>query len=80
LDTVGREFFTPVRREFIARRREVIAANPELQEREALKGLGLTAAMDGALERRGVPGMTACVARAHLEDRLRALERHRRRR
>jgi AcrR family transcriptional regulator len=66
LDAVGREFFTPVRREFIARRREVIAANPELQEREALKGLGLTAAMDGALERRGVPGMTACVARAHL--------------
>jgi len=62
LDAVGREAFTTARREFIARRRAVIAANPELQEREALKGLGLTAAMTGALERRGVPALTASVA------------------
>jgi AcrR family transcriptional regulator len=62
LDAVGREAFTPARREFIARRRAVIAANPELREREALKGIGLTASMTGALERRGIPGLTACVA------------------
>ena len=62
LDAVGREAFTPARREFIARRRAVIAANPELQEREALKGLGLTASMTDALKRRGVPDLTSCVA------------------
>lgn len=62
LDAVGREAFTPPRREFGARRRAVIAANPELQEREALKGLGLTASMTDALKRRGVPDLTSCVA------------------
>jgi AcrR family transcriptional regulator len=62
LDAVGREAFTPARREFIARRRAVIAANPELQEREALKGLGLTASMTGALKRRGIPDLTSYVA------------------
>jgi AcrR family transcriptional regulator len=62
LDAAGREAFTPARREFSARRRAVIAANPELQEREALKGLGLTASMTGALKRRGVPDLTARVA------------------
>jgi AcrR family transcriptional regulator len=62
LDAVGREAFTPARREFSARRRAVIAASPELQEREALKGLGLTASMTGALKRRGVPDLAACVA------------------
>jgi AcrR family transcriptional regulator len=62
LDAAGRQAFTLARREFVARRRAVIAANPELQEREALKGLGLTAAMAGALSRRGVPGLTSCVA------------------
>lgn len=62
LDAAGREVFTPARREFVARRRAVIAANPELQEREALKSLGLTAAMTDALKRRGVPDLTACVA------------------
>jgi AcrR family transcriptional regulator len=62
LDAVGREAFTPGRRELSARRRAVIAANPELQEREALKGLGLTASMTGALKRRGVPDLTSCVA------------------
>ncbi|MDT8911335.1 helix-turn-helix domain-containing protein [Amycolatopsis sp. PS_44_ISF1] len=62
LDTVGAEVFTPERREFGARRRAVIAANPELKEREALKGLGLVAAVIDALERRGVPELTARVA------------------
>ncbi len=62
LDAAGREAFTPARREFSARRRAVIAANPELQEREALKGLGLTASMTAALKLRGVPDLTACVA------------------
>jgi AcrR family transcriptional regulator len=62
LDAVGREAFTPERREFSARRRAVIGANPELQEREALKGLALTASMTHALERRDTPSLTACVA------------------
>jgi AcrR family transcriptional regulator len=62
LDVAGREAFTPARREFVARRRAVIAANPELQEREALKGLGLTASMANALRRRGVPDLTSRVA------------------
>ena len=62
LDAAAARAFTPDRREFIARRRAVIAANPELQEREALKGLGLTASMTGALVRRGFPGLTSCVA------------------
>jgi AcrR family transcriptional regulator len=62
LNAVGRESFTAARRDFVTRRWAVIAANPELREREALKGLRLTAAMTGALERRGVPDLTACVA------------------
>ena len=62
LDAAGREVFTPARREFVARRQAVIAANPELREREALKNLGLTASMAGALRRRGVPDLTARVA------------------
>jgi len=62
LDAVGRAAFTAERREFSARRRAVIAANPDLREREALKGLGLTAAMTEALERRGVPDPVSRVA------------------
>ena len=62
LEVVGRDAFPPARREFSVRRRAVIGANPELQEREALKGIALTASMTGALERRGVPSLTACVA------------------
>lgn len=62
LDAVGRDAFTPERREFSYRRRAVIGASPELQEREALKGLALTASMTEALERRGTPALTACLA------------------
>jgi len=62
LAAVGEVAFTSARREFVARRRAVIAMNPELREREALKGLGLTASMTEALKRRDVPDLTACVA------------------
>jgi AcrR family transcriptional regulator len=64
LDAIGKEAFTSDRREFGARRRAVIAASPELREREALKGLGLTASMIEALKRRGVADLTARVAAA----------------
>jgi AcrR family transcriptional regulator len=62
MDAIGKQIFTADRREFTARRRAVIAANPELREREALKGLGLTAAMSDSLKRRGVPDLTARAA------------------
>jgi AcrR family transcriptional regulator len=62
LDEVGRQAFTPGLRQLSARRRAVIAANPELQEREALKGLALIISMTGALALRGVPDLTARVA------------------
>jgi AcrR family transcriptional regulator len=62
LDAAGRKVFTPARRQFIARRQAVIAANPELQEREALKNLALIASMTDALKRRGVADLTARVA------------------
>jgi AcrR family transcriptional regulator len=62
LDAVGREAFTAGLREFSARRRAVIAASPELQEREALKGLALVVSMTNALKLRGVPDLVSCVA------------------
>lgn len=62
LDAAGRAVFTPARRSFVARRQRVLAANPELQEREAVKNLGLVASMIDALKRRGVPDLTARVA------------------
>lgn len=61
LDAVGREAFRPELREFIARKRVVIAVNPELQEREALKGLALVASMVEALKWRGVADLTGRV-------------------
>ena len=62
LDAAGREAFTPESRARVARRRAVITANPELQEREALKGLHLTSTMADALIGRGIPDLTARVA------------------
>ncbi|MEV6831442.1 helix-turn-helix domain-containing protein [Amycolatopsis sp. NPDC051102] len=62
MEAVGREAFTAERREFSVLRRSVIAAHPELREREALKGLALTAAMSDALRGRGVPELQARVA------------------
>ena len=54
--------FTPDRREFGPQLRAVIAANTELQERDALKRAGLAAAMADALQKRGVPDPTASLA------------------
>jgi AcrR family transcriptional regulator len=54
--------FTDDRREFAARLRAVIAANGELRERAAAKRTGLTEAMTEALEKRGLPELTASLA------------------
>lgn len=62
LDALGADTFMRSNREFSARRRAVISAHPALQEREALKGLELTASMTEALKQRGVPEMTARIA------------------
>jgi hypothetical protein len=42
--------------------RAAVAASTELQERDALKSVGLAAAMTTALVARGVPGSTAAIA------------------
>lgn len=52
----------PVNREIGPRLHVVIAANAELQERDALKNVGLAAAMTDALLARGVPRPTAHLA------------------
>ena len=62
LDLAGQKLFVPARRDFVTRRRAVIAASAELQEREALKGLALLASMTEALRQRGVADMTAQMA------------------
>lgn len=62
IDALGRDVFTSERRAFGVRRRAVIEAHADLLEREALKGMSLTAAMAGAVVRRGVPVLTARVA------------------
>lgn len=54
--------FPPERRDFGPRLRAVVAANPELQERNALKRIGFAAAMTTALRARGVPDTTATLA------------------
>ncbi|WP_440107813.1 helix-turn-helix domain-containing protein [Streptosporangium sp. H16] len=61
LDALGQDIFTPAYRAFTVRRRAVIDAHPDLQEREALKGVSLTASMAQAVTRRGVPGLAARV-------------------
>ncbi|MEV6445933.1 helix-turn-helix domain-containing protein [Amycolatopsis sp. NPDC051716] len=62
MDALDGKVFTAERREFSALRRAVISAHPELREREALKGLALTAAMTDALRQRGVAELGARVA------------------
>ncbi|QHC33005.1 MULTISPECIES: TetR/AcrR family transcriptional regulator [unclassified Streptomyces] len=62
LDALGRTFFTAERREYSGRRQAVLNANTELREREALKRIDLTASMIEALNRRGLPLLTARVA------------------
>jgi AcrR family transcriptional regulator len=62
LDAAGEKVFVPARRDFAARRRAVIAASAELQEREALKGIALVESMAEALRQRGVGDVTAQMA------------------
>ena len=54
--------FAEDRREFSARLQTLIAAQGELRERSASKHLGLVAATGAALEKRGVPELTAGLA------------------
>jgi AcrR family transcriptional regulator len=51
-----------VNRELAPRLKAAVAANVELQERDALKSVGLAAAMTGALAARGVPEPAAHLA------------------
>jgi AcrR family transcriptional regulator len=52
----------PMSREIAPRLKAAIAANTELQERDALKSVSLAAAMTAALAARGVPDPTAALA------------------
>ncbi|SNY62954.1 DNA-binding transcriptional regulator, AcrR family [Paractinoplanes atraurantiacus] len=52
----------PANRELGPRLKAAVAASTELQERDALKSVGLAAAMSGALAGRGVPEPVAQVA------------------
>ncbi|MFJ4655783.1 TetR/AcrR family transcriptional regulator [Nocardia sp. NPDC088792] len=52
----------PMNRELAPRLKAAIDANSELQQRDALKSVGLAAAMTDALRTRGVPDLTAHLA------------------
>jgi AcrR family transcriptional regulator len=52
----------PTNRELAPRLKAAVAASTELQERDALKSVGLAAAMTAALVARGVPDPTAHLA------------------
>jgi AcrR family transcriptional regulator len=54
--------FTSFNRELAPKLKAAIAASTELQERNALKQIGLAAAMAEALQARGVPAPTATLA------------------
>jgi AcrR family transcriptional regulator len=54
--------FTPERRDFGPQVEAVIAANTELQERDALKRTSLASAIAEALQKRGVPDPTSSLA------------------
>jgi AcrR family transcriptional regulator len=54
--------FTSCNRDLAPRLKAAIAASTELQERNALKQIGLAAAMAEALQTRGVPAPTAVLA------------------
>jgi AcrR family transcriptional regulator len=60
LDVVAAHF--PASRDYARRRHAIIAANPELQERERIKLASLAAAFEAALRRRGVGGSAAMLA------------------
>jgi len=53
---------TPFNRQLAPRFKAAVAANAELQERDALKRVGMATAMTEALAGRGVPGPVARVA------------------
>jgi AcrR family transcriptional regulator len=61
LERASREM-GPMNRELGPRLRAAVAASTELQERDALKSVGLAAAMTAALVARGVPDTTAHLA------------------
>ncbi|WP_134664359.1 MULTISPECIES: TetR/AcrR family transcriptional regulator [unclassified Amycolatopsis] len=52
----------PMNRELAPRLKAAVAASTELQERDALKSVGLAAAMTAALTSRGLPEATAALA------------------
>jgi AcrR family transcriptional regulator len=52
----------PMNRELAPRLKAAVAASTELQERDALKSVGLAAAMTAALTARGLPDATAALA------------------
>lgn len=56
------QVFSPDTKKFAPKRRAIIAADPELQEREALKRASLAAAMTEALKRRGIEEPAASLA------------------
>ncbi|GGR02986.1 TetR family transcriptional regulator [Deinococcus ruber] len=56
------EIFSPEWRETSRQRQQIIAANPELQERELLKLASLSAALTRVLKSRGVPETAAVFA------------------
>ncbi|ULH13855.1 TetR/AcrR family transcriptional regulator (plasmid) [Deinococcus sp. KNUC1210] len=56
------EIFSPERREASRQRQQIIAANPELQERELLKLASLSAALARVLQSRGAPETAALFA------------------
>jgi AcrR family transcriptional regulator len=61
LEAAG-QFFDRDRREFARQRQAIIAANPELQERELIKLASLSAALADALRQRGRPDPAAALA------------------
>lgn len=61
LDALGREVFVASRRTFAVRRRAVIDAHPDLQERESLKQASLTASLGRAIAARGASDIVARV-------------------
>jgi len=61
LQAAGDTLWEP-RRATVTRRREIIQANPELQERELRKRAAVTDAIAGALRRRGIDPDTALLS------------------
>ena len=79
IEAIGANTFTPDRGDFSRQRRAVIAANTELQEREALKGADTSTAIAHRVDRAWSPRRHHMAGRAdrrtHPEAHLPALER-----